>query len=369
VPFSAYESLIKPLLFRLDPETAHNLTFRILGSGLPWLGATIDSAYAGPKAGLETHVFGLKFSNPLGLAAGLDKNARLISHWHHFGFGFVEVGTITPRPQAGNPRPRLFRLPDDHALINRMGFNNDGLEVIARRLEKRPAGLVIGANIGKNKDTPNEAAAADYLTCLRGLHGLVDYFTVNVSSPNTPGLRALQERDALHGLLSTLQDWNQGQAQPRPLLLKLAPDLTYAQLDDALAVAQSTHLAGLVATNTTIERPGHLRTPPAEVARIGAGGLSGEPLRERSTEVVRYLAGHGLPVIGVGGILNGAHAVEKIQAGASLVQVYTGFIYRGPSLATDIQGALCASGWIGVPEPSVVAAHAIGHSAHTRTHI
>ncbi len=326
-----YEGLARPALFRLDAERAHELTFSLL-QRLPWLagGVAVPSSEA-----LYRELFGLRFTNPLGLAAGLDKNALLLPVWQRLGFGFVEVGTITPRPQAGNPRPRLFRLPADHALINRMGFNNDGVEVIATRLEKRPAGLIVGANIGKNKDTPNEQAARDYLDCFRRLRALSDYFVVNVSSPNTPGLRGLQEREPLLQLLCALQEENQRGPRPRPLLLKVAPDLSDAQLEDVIAVVKETALSGVVAVNTTLSRAG-LKTPSDELSAIGAGGLSGAPLFPRSQQVVKKLAAAGLRTVGVGGIESGADAQAMFAAGATLVQVYSGFIYRGPILLQEI---------------------------------
>jgi dihydroorotate dehydrogenase len=295
-----------------------------------------------PTEALATFAFGLRFPSPLGLAAGLDKNARLLPVWQRLGFGFVEIGTVTPRPQAGNPRPRLFRLPADHALINRMGFNNEGVEVVAARLARRPSGLVVGANIGKNRDTANADAAADYLTCFRRLRELADYFVVNVSSPNTPGLRALQDREPLSALLSALQEENQ-RGRSRPLLLKVAPDLSAEQLGDVIAVTKETGLSGVVATNTTLARSG-LRTARAEVDAIGAGGLSGEPLGPRARQVVQTLATAGLTTIGVGGILSGTDALAMRTAGAALVQVYSGLIYRGPALVPEILAALGSAG-------------------------
>jgi len=257
----------------------------------------------------------------------------------HLGFGFIEIGTVTPRPQAGNPQPRLFRLPQDEGLINRMGFNNEGVDAMVERLKNNPTpNLIIGGNIGKNKDTPNEQATDDYLICFDKLFDYVDYFVVNVSSPNTPNLRDLQEKEPLTRLLSTLQERNQSRPNPKPLLLKIAPDLTDGQLDDILEIAEQTQLAGIIATNTTIQRDG-VSTPSAEVEAIGNGGLSGVPLRERATEVIRYLANKSegkLPIIGVGGIRTGKDAVEKLRAGACLVQVYSGMVYAGPGLVREI---------------------------------
>ncbi|GAA4365168.1 quinone-dependent dihydroorotate dehydrogenase [Hymenobacter saemangeumensis] len=340
-----YKSLLKPLLFNLDAERAHHLVFDNLRrmSALPGGKALLSSLYNYQHPALAREVFGLKFPNPVGLAAGLDKNAVLTDELATLGFGFVEIGTVTPRPQTGNPTPRLFRLPQDGALLNRMGFNNDGAEAVARRLAQRKnRQLLIGGNIGKNKDTPNEQAAADYVACFEALKEVVDYFVVNVSSPNTPNLRQLQEKKPLIELLQQVQARNLARATPRPLLLKIAPDLTDSQLDDILEIARETKLSGLVATNTTIARSG-LRTDAGQVSSLGAGGLSGRPLRARATEVVRYLHRHSdgsLPIVGAGGIHSAADALEKLAAGASLVQLYTGFVYEGPGLIRQINQAL-----------------------------
>ncbi|RSK23880.1 quinone-dependent dihydroorotate dehydrogenase [Hymenobacter metallilatus] len=340
-----YDALVKPLLFRLDAEKAHHLVFNNLKRAyrLPGAAAALRGLYDFRHPNLEREVLGLRFRNPLGLAAGFDKNAELTDELGALGFGFVEIGTVTPRPQPGNPTPRLFRLPQDAALVNRMGFNNHGAEAAAARLRQRhDRGLIIGGNIGKNKDTPNEQAAQDYVACVEALHEVVDYFVVNVSSPNTPGLRQLQEREPLIQLLQQVQERNQALPVPRPLLLKIAPDLTDPQLDDILLIARETNLSGLVATNTTISRDG-LTTPAATVASLGAGGLSGKPLRQRATEVIRYLSRHSrgqLPIIGVGGIHSAQDAREKLEAGASLLQLYTGFIYEGPALVRRITSEL-----------------------------
>jgi dihydroorotate dehydrogenase len=341
-----YKQFAKPLLFKLDAERAHHFTFDNLKRAASWPGAkaVLRGLYNYQHPSLAREVFGLKFPNPVGLAAGLDKNAVLTDELATMGFGFVEIGTVTPRPQPGNPQPRLFRLPVDEALINRMGFNNDGATVVAERLRQRKnRQLIIGGNIGKNKDTPNEQAADDYVAAFEALAEVVDYFVVNVSSPNTPGLRELQDKKPLISLLQQVQARNLARATPRPLLLKIAPDLTDAQLDDILEIARETKLSGLVATNTTIARPETLRTPAATVAAHGAGGLSGRPLRERATEVIRYLhqrSEGGLPIIGAGGIHSAQDALDKLAAGASLVQLYTGFIYEGPGLVRQINRAL-----------------------------
>ncbi|WP_324673104.1 quinone-dependent dihydroorotate dehydrogenase [Hymenobacter sp. GOD-10R] len=339
-----YKSLLKPLLFQLNAEQAHHLVFGSLKRSVqvPGTAALLRMLYDYQHPSLEREVFGLKFKNPVGLAAGLDKNAELTDELGALGFGFVEIGTVTPRPQPGNPTPRLFRLPSDEALINRMGFNNEGVAVVAARLRQRRSQVLIGGNIGKNKDTPNEQAADDYVACVKALADTVDYFVVNVSSPNTPNLRQLQEKEPLIRLLQQVQEANLAQPTPRPLLLKIAPDLTDGQLDDILTIARETQLSGLVATNTTISRAG-LQASEASLTTIGAGGLSGRPLRQRANEVIRYLHGRtegALPIIGVGGIHSAADAQEKLAAGATLVQLYTGFVYEGPALVKRINQAL-----------------------------
>jgi len=308
---------------------------------------TISKQFSFNHPALEKDLFGLHFKNPIGLGAGFDKNALYLRELETLGFGFVEIGTVTPKAQAGNDKPRLFRLPKDKALINRMGFNNEGLSAIRERLEKWNANqqstinnqpLIVGGNIGKNKITPNEDAWKDYETCFNGLFDCVDYFVVNVSSPNTPGLRELQEKDALTKILSHLQTINHGKQKPKPLLLKIAPDLTKEQLDDIVALSFETKLDGLVATNTTINRTG-LQTSNEKLEAIGAGGLSGKPAKKRSTEVVNYLheqTGGKVPIIASGGIFTGEDATEKINTGASLVQVWTGFIYEGPAIVKHI---------------------------------
>lgn len=308
------------------------------------------------QAGKDRNLLGLSFRNPVGLGAGFDKNALYLRELEALGFGFVEIGTVTPRPQEGNELPRLFRLPQDQGLINRMGFNNEGVETISARLKgwrATPGGaarkLLIGGNIGKNKVTPNEEAWKDYEICFKALYSEVDYFVVNVSSPNTPGLRALQEKDALHKILTHLQRINaelaaQKNMSPRPLLLKIAPDLSRQQLDDVIALSLEIKLDGLVATNTTISREG-LVTTTDKLESIGAGGLSGAPLRGRATEVVRYLHDRmpGIPVIASGGIFTAEDAKEKLEAGAALVQVWTGFIYEGPFLVRRICNGLTST--------------------------
>ncbi len=287
-------------------------------------------------------VFGLNFPNSVGLAAGFDKNATFIDEFALLGFGFIEIGTVTPKPQPGNDKPRLFRLPKDHALINRMGFNNDGIEVVAQRLKKRKSSIIVGGNIGKNKVTPNEEAYKDYLICYEALFEVVDYFVVNVSSPNTPGLRSLQEKGPLTEILNKLQLANLSKKIPKPILLKIAPDLTDSQLDDIIEIVQETKINGVIATNTTISRA-DLKTSKSRIEEIGLGGLSGIPVKKRSTDVINYLAtksNHAFPIIGVGGIHSPIDAIEKINAGADLIQLYTGFIYEGPSLVANINKLL-----------------------------
>lgn len=287
---------------------------------------------------LVQEVAGLRFRNPVGLAAGFDKNAELVDELEALGFGFIEIGTVTPRPQPGNEKPRLFRLKKDKALINRMGFNNKGAAVAAAKLSHRKSKILVGGNIGKNKDTPNDQALSDYLICFRELFDVVDYFVVNVSSPNTPGLRDLQEKGPLTELLRELQKKNKEKFHPKPIFLKIAPDLTFSQLDDIIDIIKETQIAGVIATNTTISRA-DLRTNQAEIDKAGAGGLSGAPLAHRATEVIRYIcdkSNNAFPVIGVGGIGSASDAKDKKNAGASLLQLYTGFIYEGPGLVKDI---------------------------------
>jgi dihydroorotate dehydrogenase len=335
-----YKLFIRPILFQFKAETAHKITFKLFGFiiSIPGFELLLRSFFKVTDRKLERELFGIKFSNPIGLAAGFDKDAVLIDGFSTLGFGFIEIGTTTPLPQAGNPKPRLFRLVKDNAIINRMGFNNKGLDMAIKNLKARKSKVVIGGNIGKNKNTPNEEAELDYLKCFNALHPYVDYFVVNVSSPNTPNLRDLQEKEPLKKLISTLQVENAKLAQPKPILLKIAPDLTESQLDDVVDIAFETNLAGVIATNTTISRSG-LDTDSATIETIGAGGLSGRPLNSRSVEVIRYIhqrSNAKIPIIGVGGINSPEAAQEMLNAGASLVQIYTGLIYEGPSLVKRI---------------------------------
>ncbi len=336
-------ALLRPLLFLLSPERAHKVTFALLEIAKHIPGALALVGGKRPTAIAAVEVMGLKFPGPVGLAAGMDKNAKHVDALGRIGFGHVEIGTVTPLPQPGNDRPRLFRLKADHALINRMGFNNEGVVAATARLKKRVPGIIVGGNIGKNKVTPNEQAVDDYVKCFTALDAVVDYFVVNVSSPNTPGLRALQEKGPLLEILTTLNRLN-ARSNRRPILLKIAPDLTNEQLDDVVGVVKESGIQGVVATNTTISRE-DLKVSKGELDAIGAGGLSGSPVRARSTEVLRYLRVR-LPkpfvLIGVGGIDSPEAAMEKFDAGADLVQVYTGLVYEGPALLDSINRAFAS---------------------------
>ena len=337
-------TLIRSFLFLFDPEKVHYFTAAILRSVLKIPGVNIlwKKYFVFEDKRLERNLFGLTFKNPVGLAAGFDKNASMYNDLAQCGFGFIEIGTVTPLAQPGNDKPRLFRLKKDKAIINRMGFNNDGVEAAVLNLKKRKTNVIIGGNIGKNKITENEQAVDDYVKAFEGLHAHVDYFVVNVSSPNTPNLRALQEKEPLMALLSELKRRNLEKAIQRPILLKIAPDLTREQLDDIIEIVLETEIDGVIATNTTINRDG-LNASEETLTQIGAGGLSGKPLTKQSTEVIRYLHTHSegkFPIIGVGGIHSPEDAIEKLEAGASLVQLYTGFIYEGPGLIKRINKAL-----------------------------
>jgi dihydroorotate dehydrogenase len=335
---SIYKRLVFPLLTKFDPEKIHYFAMNALklACNIPGVKSVFTSLYEIKNKSLERKVMGLTFKNPLGLAAGFDKNGVWIDELATLGFGFVEIGTVTPKAQDGNPKPRLFRLKKDEALINRMGFNNDGLEAVVENLKKRKSDIIVGGNLGKNKITPNENALDDYLKGYKALVNHVDYFVVNVSSPNTPGLRELQEKGPLKAILNALQAVNQ--IAKKPILLKIAPDLTDSQLDDIVEIVLETKIEGVIATNTTIDRS-NLITADNEVSEIGSGGLSGKPLAKRSTEVIKYLnqkGGKRFTIIGVGGVQTAADAQEKLDAGASLVQVYSGFVYEGPAIAKNI---------------------------------
>lgn len=339
-----YKIFIRPFLFLFDPEKVHHFTFRMIRitAAIPGVKFLRKKAYCMDDLKLKRNLFGLEFKNPVGLAAGFDKNAILLNHWEDFGFGFIEVGTITPKPQTGNPKKRLFRLKKDKAIINRMGFNNDGVDVIAGRLANRKTKIIVGGNIGKNTSTEDDGAKADYLTNFRILHPHVDYFVVNVSCPNVGSLAKLQNRDFLVDLLSTLKEINRELKVEKPILLKIAPDLNQIQLDEVIEIVITSKIEGVVASNTTTSRE-NLKTDSQTIQKIANGGLSGKPVRDKSTEVIRYLAeksGKAFPIIGVGGIHSADDAIEKIRAGADLVQVYTGFIYEGPGLVKQINKAL-----------------------------
>jgi dihydroorotate dehydrogenase len=342
-----YRLVIRPILFLFDPEKIHHFTFSALRficqlPGGKWL---LTLFYRIDSQNLSTTIGGITFKNPIGLAAGFDKDAKLIDELSCLGFGFIEIGTLTPLPQPGNDKPRLFRLPADEAIVNRMGFNNGGVQAAVERLRKRNPEIVVGGNIGKNKVTPNEKAWADYKIAYDTLEPYVNYFVVNVSSPNTPGLRELQEKKLLQELMQKIKDLSFSYPKPKPVFLKIAPDLTETQLDDIIEILQITKTDGVIATNTTISREG-LLTSKDRITQIGNGGLSGKPLTKRSTEIISYLRrklGKDYPIIGVGGIMSTTDAVEKLNAGANLVQIYTGFIYQGPGFVKAICKAILKS--------------------------
>ncbi|MGL2966035.1 quinone-dependent dihydroorotate dehydrogenase [Flavobacterium sp. XGLA_31] len=334
-----YKLLIRPILFWFDPEKVHYFSFGFIRfiSKIPFVSSILKSIYEVKDPRLEREVFGLKFKNPVGLAAGFDKDAKCYQELSNFGFGFIEIGTLTPKPQDGNPKKRLFRLKADSAIINRMGFNNGGVDAAVLRLKKNK-GVLIGGNIGKNKVTDNENATSDYMICFETLFDYVDYFVVNVSSPNTPNLRALQDKEPLTALLQTLQNKNLTKPKPKPILLKIAPDLSDDQLTDIIDIVNTTQIAGVIATNTTLSREGLHSENKTET-----GGLSGKPLTKRATEVIRFLSeksNKSFPIIGVGGIHSAEDAMEKLEAGATLIQLYTGFIYEGPVLVKQINQAI-----------------------------
>ncbi len=339
-----YKLLIRPILFSFDPEKIHHFIFKSIKFlfKIPGFKSIAKSIHTIEDNQLEKELFGLKFKNPVGLAAGFDKDAKLFNELAAFGFGFIEIGTLTPLPQDGNPKPRMFRLPEDKGVINRMGFNNGGVKEAVERLKNNNSGIIIGGNIGKNKVTPNENAVDDYVICFNELHPHVDYFVVNVSSPNTPNLRALQDKKPLTEILMRLKSLNAQKDIQRPILLKIAPDLTDSQLDDIIDIVAETKIEGIIAANTTISRE-NLITMNQRIEEIGNGGLSGKPVTERSTEVIRYLStksNKAFPIIGVGGIHTPEDAIEKLEAGADLVQVYTGFVYEGPSMVKKINKAI-----------------------------
>jgi len=335
-----YKFLIQKILFQFDAEKVHHFTFSLIKFvfKIPLVSNIVKSKFTVEDSSLERNLFGLTFKNPVGLAAGMDKNAYLFDELSHYGFGFIEIGTVTPKPQSGNPKKRLFRLKKDQGIINRMGFNNEGVAAVVKRLKNKKTNIIVGGNIGKNKVTPNENAIDDYKICFNALFEVVDYFVVNVSSPNTPNLRDLQEKEPLTKLLNTLQEENDKYKKRKPVLLKIAPDLTDTQLLDIIDIVNVTKIDGVIATNTTISREG-LRSEN----KLETGGLSGKPITNRSTEVIRFLAeksNKSFPIIGVGGIHSAQDAIDKINAGADLIQVYTGFIYEGPILVKKINKAI-----------------------------
>ncbi len=335
-----YKLILRPILFLFDPETVHHFTFRLvkLLFKLPFIPFIFGKIGRFEDERLKKEVFGITFNNPVGLAAGFDKDAKIVDELAGMGFGFIEIGTLTPKPQSGNEKPRLFRLAEDGGIINRMGFNNQGVNDAVKRLKRRKSKTIIGGNIGKNKATPNNQAVDDYIACFHALYDVVDYFVVNVSSPNTPNLRELQEKKPLQQLLRTIMGENAQKHKPKPILLKIAPDLNNDQLDDIVAIVNEEKIDGLIATNTTINRK-DLKASDDKLSGIGAGGLSGKPLKNRATEVIKFIHQKSegkFPIIAVGGIFSGEDAYEKLQAGASLVQVYTGFVYEGPALIKKI---------------------------------
>jgi dihydroorotate dehydrogenase len=342
-------TFFRPLLFSVDPEKIHALVFGALRIAirLPGFSHAVKFFFSLEDPRLERKLLGLTFKNPVGLAAGFDKDARCIDGLAALGFGFIEIGTLTPKAQPGNEKPRLFRLPKDQALINRMGFNNEGVLAAVARLKKRNSRIIVGGNIGKNKNTSNECAYEDYVYCFNSLYEQVDYFVVNVSSPNTPGLRALQEKEPLQHLLTTVKELSLKKPVIKPVLLKIAPDLSSEQLVDVTEIVKVTGIDGIIATNTTVSREG-LNTDKQELETIGAGGLSGKPLTRKSTEMIRMIRsalGKDFPIIGVGGIMTPADAMEKLKAGADLVQIYTGFIYEGPELIKLINKEILKSSY------------------------
>ncbi|MDA0757873.1 MAG: quinone-dependent dihydroorotate dehydrogenase [Bacteroidetes bacterium] len=336
-----YKNLLRPIFFCFDAEKIHDLTFLIIKifSKIPFLFSFINTFYKVNHPKLETNLFGIKFPNPVGLAAGLDKNAKLINQFSSLGFGFIEIGTVTPLAQKGNSKKRLFRLANDQGIINRMGFNNDGVDTVLKRLKCRN-NVIVGGNIGKNKSTDNKDAVSDYLICFEKLFPYVNYFAINVSSPNTENLRDLQHKDNLHLLLKAIQKKNSTYPEPKPILLKIAPDLSSDQLLDIIDVVKTTSIDGVIATNTTLSREG-LKSPDDLINQ--KGGLSGRPLCDKSTQVIKFLhekSNGSFPIIGVGGIMNSEDALDKIKAGASLIQLYTGFVYSGPGLVKQINQSI-----------------------------
>lgn len=341
-----YKTIIRPILFLFDPEKVHYFTFFLIRflCKIPFVAAIFRKVYQVQNKKLERNLFGLKFQNPVGLAAGFDKNAVLYNELANFGFGFIEIGTVTPKAQAGNPKKRLFRLKEDRGIINRMGFNNNGIEAAIQNLKKNRHKVIIGGNIGKNTATKPEDYTKDYLKVFAELHPFVDYFVLNVSCPNVGSHAKLNDKDYLLELITACQEENARFKIQKPILLKIAPDLNTIQLDEIIALVAETKIDGVIASNTSTTRD-HLKASKERLAAIGNGGVSGQPIKEQSTKVIRYLAKNSnkaFPIIGVGGIHSAKDAMEKIEAGADLVQIYTGFIYEGPSLIKKINKALLA---------------------------
>lgn len=339
-----YKQLIRPIFFCIDPEKVHHIVVALvkIGFKIPGIQALVKKSFTIKDSRLERKVFGLTFSNPVGLAAGFDKNATFYNEFASFGFSFIEIGTVTPKGQPGNPKPRLFRLTSSKGVINRMGFNNNGVDEAVKNLKKRKTNIIIGGNLGKNTNTPNECAVADYVTTFNALYDYVDYFVVNVSCPNISNLHKLQDKDSLMQILNSVLAERAKKSVVKPVLLKISPDLNFNQIDEVIDILLETKVDGVVATNTTTGRY-NLNEPEEKVAQIGNGGMSGLPLRDRSTEVIRYISqktGGKIPIIGVGGILSAQDALDKIDAGATLVQIYSGFIYEGPILVKKINKAL-----------------------------
>lgn len=339
-----YKLLIRPLFFLFNPEKIHHFTFSLIKitSKIPGMSAVFRSLYVIEDAKLERKFFGLTFKNPVGLAAGFDKNAVLYNELANFGFGFIEIGTVTPKGQEGNPKKRLFRLKDDQGIINRMGFNNEGLEAAILQLKKNKGKVIIGGNIGKNTQTTPEDYTKDYLTCFKALHPYVDYFVLNVSCPNVGSHAKLNDKDYLLELIDTVQQANKRFEKQKPILLKIAPDLNNIQLDEIIELIAETNLDGVIASNTSMDRSG-LKASAERLSEIGNGGLSGQPIKDKSTQVIKYLSSKSnkaFPIIGVGGIHSAKDALEKLDAGASLIQIYTGFIYEGPNLIKAINKAI-----------------------------
>ncbi|MGB0776495.1 MAG: quinone-dependent dihydroorotate dehydrogenase [Flavobacteriaceae bacterium] len=335
-----YKQLIRPILFKFDPETIHHFVFSAIKTGhrIPGVGPLVRSLFTHKDPSLERELFGLKFRNPIGLAAGFDKNAELYNELADYGFGFIEIGTVTPEAQEGNPKKRMFRLSKDRGLINRMGFNNKGLDAVITKLKGNKNKLIIGGNLGKNTGSMPDEYIRDYVNLAEGLHPYVNYFVLNVSCPNVGSMAKLQDKDFLMELIAAVEEVNSSKDLRRPLLLKIAPDLNQIQLDEIIDIVRDTAVDGVIASNTSTDRSG-LRTSPSRIERIGNGGLSGQPIKDKSTAVIKYLAENSnkaFPIIGVGGIQTAQDAKDKLEAGADLLQVYTGFIYEGPSIVKNI---------------------------------